>query len=192
METPFILEGRTKPFSDSLETIVDLNVAGINIPHYLAYVPVELNFRITSGTLDVQNSFTFTQYTDKPPSLVVSGDVVLNNLLALDLSGNELINIPRADVSLVSSDLITGEKHLSRIIIDSPEFHLLRDSEGSVNIPGLLAKRIQHGRFLTIRRHAKPAHRPLYGTDNRPASQSAARQERYASAQVFGTGRPSE
>ena len=142
-DTPFILEGRTKPFSDSLETILDLDVDGINIPHYLAYVPVQMNFKVLSGTIDVKHSFTFTQYTDRPPSLIVAGDVALNNLQVVDMGGNPLINIPKLDLALELSDLISGEKHLSKILIHSPEFHIRRDREGNLNLLNLIVKRIE-------------------------------------------------
>jgi uncharacterized protein involved in outer membrane biogenesis len=142
-DTPFMLEGRTKPFSDSLETIIDLDIDGVNIPHYLAYVPVQMNFKVLSGTIDVKHSFTFTQYTDRPASLIVAGDVALNSFQVVDMEGNPLINIPRLDLALALSDLISGEKHLSKVLIHSPEFHIRRDREGNLNVLNLILKRLE-------------------------------------------------
>jgi len=36
-ETPFSLQGRTKPFQDSLETSVDIEIDKLNIPRYMEY-----------------------------------------------------------------------------------------------------------------------------------------------------------
>ena len=43
------MDGRTKPFADSLETFIDVDIKDLNIPHYLAYVPVKMNFKIAVG-----------------------------------------------------------------------------------------------------------------------------------------------
>ncbi len=39
-ETPFSLQGRTKPFKDTLETSVDIDIEKLNIPRYMEYVPL--------------------------------------------------------------------------------------------------------------------------------------------------------
>ena len=41
--TPLAVHGRTKPFSDSRESTINLDLAGVDVPYYLAYVPVPLS-----------------------------------------------------------------------------------------------------------------------------------------------------
>ena len=53
--TRYAVQGKTKPFADSLETTLDVNVADLDLPYYLAYVPAELlTFRMPSGRLDAK------------------------------------------------------------------------------------------------------------------------------------------
>ncbi|MGB7630141.1 MAG: DUF748 domain-containing protein, partial [Candidatus Deferrimicrobium sp.] len=38
---PIELKGKTKPFSESLETTFEVNISDLDIPHYLSYVPLQ-------------------------------------------------------------------------------------------------------------------------------------------------------
>ena len=74
-ETPYALQGKTKPFADSLETTFDIDIKDLDIPYYLAYLPLKLNFKIVSAYLDTQTKLAFIQYKDKGPSMTVTGNV---------------------------------------------------------------------------------------------------------------------
>ncbi|MBW2566432.1 MAG: AsmA family protein [Deltaproteobacteria bacterium] len=50
-ETPVSLKGKTKPFHDTVETIFDIDLKDINVPYYLAYVPLEQNFKVLAFVL---------------------------------------------------------------------------------------------------------------------------------------------
>ena len=41
----YTIEGKTKPFADSRETSIDVDIKDLNIPYYLAYVPDENEFQ---------------------------------------------------------------------------------------------------------------------------------------------------
>ena len=47
---PFQIDGETKPFKDSRESTIHLNIDKLQIPKYVEYSPVELNFKVPSGT----------------------------------------------------------------------------------------------------------------------------------------------
>lgn len=128
------LEGRTKPFSDSLQTEFDLNIAGFNIPNYLAYVPFRMNFRLTEGILDAQTKFVYTQYMKKPATMSLLGNIVLKNIHIADAAKSPMIIIPLLDISIAASELTTKNIHFSKIVFESPEVHLVRDGTGRVNL----------------------------------------------------------
>ena len=73
-------KGRSKPFQESLESVFDVNIANLDIPHYLDYVPLQRDYEIPSAFLDVKVVVTFTQHKDKPPTLSAEGDVVLREV----------------------------------------------------------------------------------------------------------------
>ena len=72
-KTPVTMTGQTKPFHDSLESTLNINLRGIDLPYYFAYVPVKTGINITSGILDVDAGITFTRYKDKDPASQVTG-----------------------------------------------------------------------------------------------------------------------
>ena len=136
---PFKLEGRSKPFSDSLETTGDLDIQGLDIPHYLEYVPYKMNFSVPSGTLDAKNSIAFTQYTDGPPSLYITGDIALNNIRVVDEKDNVIVNVPSLKVSVAPSDVLLKKIHLTKLFLQSPALHAARDMSGTVNLEAMLS-----------------------------------------------------
>lgn len=136
--SPFMLKGKSKPFSDSLETTVELDIQGLDIPHYLAYIPFKLNFSIPKGSLNARNSISFTQYAEGPPSLFVEGDISLNNVLVVDGRDNPVLNVPSLKVSLAPSDVLLKKIHLTKVFLQSPTLHAARDASGTVNLETLL------------------------------------------------------
>jgi hypothetical protein len=136
-ETPVLVEGRTKPFHDSLRTIFNLDLKDLNIPHYLEYVPVKMNFKVLSGAIDLDNTITFTQYTDSSPTVTLTGDINFKEIAVIDAAGSPLVNLPAINISVASSDLILGIVHLSKVLIQSPAIYVMRDKEGKINLESL-------------------------------------------------------
>ena len=56
---PFALHGRTKPFSETRETTLDVDLTDVDLPYYLAYVPRVVQATLTSARLDAKLVFTF-------------------------------------------------------------------------------------------------------------------------------------
>ena len=60
--TRYAIKGETKPFADSQETRLDVNIADLDLPYYLAYVPPELlTFALPSGRLDAKLGVVFVR-----------------------------------------------------------------------------------------------------------------------------------
>lgn len=55
------LKGRTKPFSDTRETVFDVNVTDLDIPHYLEYVPIRREYAVPTASLDVKGAISLSQ-----------------------------------------------------------------------------------------------------------------------------------
>jgi len=138
--TPLVLEGRSKPFAGTLETIFDIDLKGIDIPYYMEYLPKEIEIRIPSGTLDVQANLSYAQSRDKEPVLKVSGTVGLSNLNITDAKNLPLLCLPRLTINIAESRFMERAVHLSSINIDSPEVHVRRDKSGSINLESIIQK----------------------------------------------------
>jgi hypothetical protein len=139
-ETPYILKGETKPFADSHETTFDVIINDLNIPYYLAYVPLKMNFKILSGYVDAKTKVSFVQYRDRKPSLTVTGDVAFKKIVADDESNNPLLRLPLLNLALATTEPIAQKIHLSKVSLQSPELYIRRHKTGTTNIESLFPK----------------------------------------------------
>ena len=133
-----MLQGKTKPFADSLETTFDINIKDLDIPYYLAYFPLKLNFKIVSAYLDTQTQLSFIQYKDKGPSVTVSGNVSLKKVALDDEKKNPLFRLPLLEIGIAPTEPLKKVIHLSKISIQSPELNVQRNPKGALNIESLL------------------------------------------------------
>ena len=140
-DTPVSFKGETKPFEDSLETHVDINIKDLDIPFYLAYSPIRMSFKMPSGLLDINTRVSYTQYKDRPPSLDLAGDVAFKKIKIVDLKENPLVTIPAFEISFAPSDLIAKKIHLAKVMVQSPELNITRDRSSKINLMDLLPKK---------------------------------------------------
>ncbi len=139
--TPFMLKGKTKPFSESLETTLALNLKDINLPYYLAYLPVKLGIKIDSGSLDLNALLSYKQFRIKQqPILNISGDLTCRDLNATEQDGKEILHLPKMAATLAPSRLLKKQVHVSQIAISSPELMVNRDRKGRVNLAEVMQK----------------------------------------------------
>jgi hypothetical protein len=96
-----------------------------------------MNFKVLSGAIDLDNTITFTQYTDSSPTLTLTGDIDFKEIAVIDAAGSPLVNLPAINISVASSDLILGIVHLSKVLIQSPAVYVMRDKEGKINLESL-------------------------------------------------------
>ncbi len=133
-DTPVSFKGKSKPFRDSLETRLDINIKDLDIPYYMAYSPYKMPFKVPSGFLDANTEVLYIQYRDRPPSLNVSGDVAFRKINVVDLEEIPLISLPALEISFAPSDLIAKRIHLSKVMLQSPELNISRDRSAKINL----------------------------------------------------------
>ena len=93
--TRYAITGKTKPFADSQETTLDVNITDLDLPYYLAYVPPELlTFALPSGRLDAKLGVVFIRQKKGGQSLSVRGDVGLRELAVDDKQGTRSSGFP--------------------------------------------------------------------------------------------------
>jgi hypothetical protein len=132
--TAFELKGKTLPFKESLETALDINWKGVDLPHYLAYSPVPLTIRLLSGTLDVKATISFRQFEDRPPKISVAGIIGLNNVRLAATGTKRFLEFPLLSVSFLPSDLMEKEVHLADVSLRAPKLYVERDRGGELII----------------------------------------------------------
>ncbi|HYQ48008.1 MAG TPA: DUF748 domain-containing protein, partial [Thermodesulfovibrionales bacterium] len=135
---PVAFKGNSKPFVDSLETSIDLNIKDLDIPYYLAYAPVPLKFNLVSGYLDTLSSISYVQYKDKNPTLSLNGRTSFKQVKITDRADAPLVSFPRIDISISSSDLMSLNIHFAKIDVQSPEINVVMDRNGRPNLLALM------------------------------------------------------
>jgi len=135
---PYFIEGRTKPFAESLETVFDINIENLDLFRYLAYLPMKMRFSVPSGYLDTKIELSFRHHTDRTSSLALKGEASISKLVVDDEAGRTVLNIPAFKVSIREVEPLAGKAELSRVAIESPEFTVSRDKNGALNIMTLM------------------------------------------------------
>ena len=124
---PIALKGKTKPFSESLETTFDVNISDLDIPHYLEYVPLQREYEILSAFLDVKAVISFTQHKNKPPTLSAEGDVTLKEVRVSGKDKSPMIRLPMVKAVISPSDLAARDFHLASLQVRDPEIDISLD-----------------------------------------------------------------
>jgi hypothetical protein len=131
---PYSVEGKTKIFKDSHETIFNIIIEDFDIPFYLAYVPHELNISVPSGKVDVQSTVTFSMLPDQHPAISIAGNVALRDFVLQDKKKNSIAGLKRLDVVMLALEPLQSKFHFAKIAIDSPELNVKREKNGIINL----------------------------------------------------------
>lgn len=130
---PFALRGETKPFSETRETTVDLDLADVDLPYYLAYLPAGLAPKVTSARLDSKTRIAFVQPPKAKPALVVSGTTSVRDL-AVELDGQPVLSWERLDAVVDAVDVFGRTARVRSLKATRPEVRVRRDRAGGLNL----------------------------------------------------------
>ncbi len=138
---PVELKGETKIFADSRETKFNINIENFSIPYYLAYVPVKMGFSIPSGLVDIATSVSYKQFTGgKKPQVVLYGNVALKNFAVNINKDEQVLKLPRVDVSIISVQPFAKRVKLQSVVVSSPSLIVIRDASGKLNLLSMLGE----------------------------------------------------
>ncbi|MBI2359630.1 MAG: DUF748 domain-containing protein [Deltaproteobacteria bacterium] len=137
--SPLEIGGETKPFKDSRESTIRLEIDRLQIPKYVEYSPVELKFKIPSGQMDGKLSASFKTAKDKSPVLVISGNVALKDLVLQEKNDSPILNLPSFEVVIDALEVFANKAGLKSIKAEGTEVHLTRSRDGALNLASLVA-----------------------------------------------------
>ena len=128
-DAPFELTGESKPFKDTHETTLKIDLDALQLPKYVDYSPVPLKFKLPSGQLDTLLTLAFTTAGNKPQSLTLSGDVALTKIVVQDQAGAPVLGLPALRVAIASLDAVGRKADVRSVAIEGVELHLARLNE---------------------------------------------------------------
>jgi uncharacterized protein involved in outer membrane biogenesis len=135
---PISLKGKTKPFSESLETTFEVNISDLDIPHYLAYDPLKREYDIPSALLDVDAVVSYTQQKGQPPTLRAEGDVTLREVRVTGKDKRPMIHLPTVKAVISPSDLAARDFRLAALQVSDPEIDVSIDPNKKLNLLSLI------------------------------------------------------
>ncbi|MBC2717347.1 MAG: DUF748 domain-containing protein [Desulfobacteraceae bacterium] len=136
-QTEISLNVDTKPFHDTLETIVTLSLSGFTIPYYFDYIPEDMvGFEISNGRLDVQSQISFLQENEES-QITVQGTIGLSNLELIEKNGSKILTLPGLQIDVAPSQPLENRLRLASVKIQSPELSVSRNPEGIINLTTL-------------------------------------------------------
>src|SRR5262245_13841739 len=137
---PFQIDGETKPFKDSRESTIHLNIDKLQIPKYVEYAPVELNFKIPSGQLNSKLTVAFRTIKDKPAILSITGNVGIAEFVLREKTDTPLLNLPTLDVVIDDIEVFAKQATLKSVKVQAPELHVTHNRDGTLNLTSLIVE----------------------------------------------------
>lgn len=136
--TPLAIKGSTKPFDASQESIIDLDIDDLQIPKYLQYSPVKLNFTVPTGRIDGKLTVSFKAVKGKESVLVISGDLALRELVLKEKSDMLLLNLPALDITIDGIGVFAKSAAIKTVKVQGLDFNLKRERDGIFNVAKLV------------------------------------------------------
>ncbi|PTU32179.1 DUF748 domain-containing protein [Stenotrophobium rhamnosiphilum] len=134
--SPFNLSGKTKPFAETHESIVDIKLDQLDLTRYLAYVPVQLPVKIPQGFL---SSNLQVHFVSAQPQVMISlsGDVSIDKLKVLDRKDAPLLDLKHAAAKLADVQPLRNIVHLKNLSFDGLTTYAALNRDGSTNFDAL-------------------------------------------------------
>jgi hypothetical protein len=144
----YVVKGKTKPFRESYESYIDINIAQLNIARYVSYVPGKMNFTLSSAFLDLDGKLSFM--LGKNPTLVVSGTATFSGVAVDNLHKKPILRLPSAVIVVDTFEPFKRSVHVSNITLKSPEVTLRRMENGGIDLVSLFKSDKDESRHDTV------------------------------------------
>ncbi|MES2489961.1 MAG: DUF748 domain-containing protein [Pseudomonadota bacterium] len=134
--SPLNLSGKTKPFSETHESVIDIKLDQLDLTRYLSYVPVELPVKIPQGFLTTNLQIHFIS-AEPQVMISLSGDFSLDKLQIQDRKDAPLLELKHAAVNLADVQPLRNIVHLKNLSIDGLTTYAALNRDGSTNFDAL-------------------------------------------------------
>jgi hypothetical protein len=131
---PLLIKGKARPFAETREAVVDLDLDRVELPKYLQYLPFEPRFKMPRATLDLYLRASFQQPKDRSATVILSGKAALKSLQLTTLDGAPILALPEFVVELGKADLLARRVEVSRVAATGLDLNVIKDSRGRLNL----------------------------------------------------------
>lgn len=132
-----VLEGRSRPFEDTLRTEFNFNLDRLDLTQYWAYVPLPRQAVLQSGTLSCDLSLVFLQQDSAQPHISLMGQVQAHDF-NLRLDGQPLASFKELAVTVNGLSLDQQLLDLGLVRLSGAKASVVLDEQGGLNWSGLI------------------------------------------------------
>jgi uncharacterized protein involved in outer membrane biogenesis len=137
---PLRLSGKARPFAESKDYVMALDLDNVDLAAYLGYLPSKPNFKLQGARLSAKLQATFTQPKNKAPALLLGGQASLKGLELQQADGKPVLKLKDLSAQLGKLDVLAGRYELAAIRLDGLDADLVRGRDGRLNVETLLAQ----------------------------------------------------
>jgi hypothetical protein len=127
------MKGKLTPFADAREFSLNLALNDIDLPYYLAYLPVELPIELHNGRLGFDLQLLYRASMAQQPEFLISGEVNLTALNVWDRQGEQLFFLPLLRAVIAPSKPLEQDIQLASLDLYNLEVNVSRDRNGEWN-----------------------------------------------------------
>ncbi|MCP3708488.1 DUF748 domain-containing protein [Paraburkholderia sp. CNPSo 3274] len=131
------IDGRTKPFSATRESEVELRLTDLDVPKLLTYAPTKLPVTVKSGKLSTNLKLDFVMSGEKP-TLRVTGTTDLNDFDSTDNANSPFFGARSLHVAAASLEPFSNVYRFDDIHLDAPTMWVARDKQGVLSVEKLM------------------------------------------------------
>ncbi|KZC17477.1 hypothetical protein RHOFW510R12_11960 [Rhodanobacter sp. FW510-R12] len=136
--SPLRIEGQTKPFANSRESVMTFQIDHLDLPKYLAYAPTPLPVAVPRGQLSGKLELHFV-VAQGGNQLRLGGGLALDDFALNNPDGVALLELERGTAELVDVQPLQSRYHLGAISLDKATLHYHRTAGGHSNFDSLAA-----------------------------------------------------
>ncbi len=133
----FSFTGKSKPLHESMETDLNLKLAGLDLPHYLSYLPAQIPVKLDSGKLTIDMKLAYRIHKDKKPELFIRGVTRLDDISVKARDGSRLASFKRLEIKAREIELFGRKIVLQQILLEQPALFVELDKKGKSNFQKL-------------------------------------------------------
>ena len=137
--SPLRIQGQTKPFADSHESVISFNMDHLDLARYLGYVPEPLPAAIPSGLLSGKLDLHFID-TQPTQQLQLQGQLQIDNFAMTTHDNAPMLELAHGSATLEDVQPLISRYHFSTIQLDQAKLHYTKLSGGHTNFDTLLGK----------------------------------------------------
>ncbi|WP_153022855.1 AsmA family protein, partial [Rhodanobacter thiooxydans] len=136
--SPLRVDGQTRPFADTRETVMHFQFEQLDLPRYLAYTPTPLPLAIPKGQLGGNLDLHFVQ-TKPTPQLQLTGHLQLDDFALASNRGEPILELGHGNAELVDVQPLLARYRLGALRLDQARLHYTQGAGGHSNFDNFTA-----------------------------------------------------